>query len=116
MRSESGQLTPRFDAIYSARKQQNMGLGSVPNPISSRGEPPGTRTPNPLIKSQPAGGDVPRTRSAPGLARSLACAKSPMGQLFDGHSCLNSTEIRPNAQVVHEFDAHLTRMMRDVHE
>ena len=35
-----------------ARQTQNMGDRSAPSPICGSGEPPGTRTLNPLIKSQ----------------------------------------------------------------
>jgi hypothetical protein len=52
------------------------------------GEPPGTRTLNPLIKSQVSLRNVPQTRTVPGLARSLAVAKSPLGQLFNSTAAL----------------------------
>src|SRR5260221_6887699 len=102
------QRKPILPVSWKPRRDRQQGLNG-----SAAGEPPGTRTPNPLIKSQPAGGEVPRTRSASGLARSLACAKSQMGQLFDGHSCLNSTEIRRNAQDVFEIAAQLAEMPRN---
>jgi hypothetical protein len=64
------------------------------------GEPRRTRTDNPLIKSQASPRNVPQTRTVPGLARSLAVAKSPLGQLFN--RCLSpySMGIRKNAQVL----------------
>jgi hypothetical protein len=64
------------------------------------GEPRRTRTDNPLIKSQASLRNVPQTRTVSGLARSLADAKSPLGQLFNDRLWQNSTGIRKNAQVL----------------
>ena len=79
---------------------QDVGVGISPTPTWCGGEPPGTRTLNPLIKSQPMGGDVPPTRSLPGFARFPRRVRSPIGQLFDGHSGPYCTEIRPNTQAI----------------
>ncbi len=53
------QITPLMPARYGGkcvekirRKAQNMGVGISPTPIYTAGGRPGTRTPNPLIKSQ----------------------------------------------------------------
>jgi hypothetical protein len=67
------------------------------------GEPPGTRTLNPLIKSQVSLRNVPQTRTVPGLARSLAVAKSPLGQLFNRCLGANSTGIHQNAQLLSQW-------------
>jgi hypothetical protein len=64
------------------------------------GEPRRTRTDNPLIKSQASLRNVPQTRMLSGLARSLAVAKSPLGQLFNRCLWQNCMGIRKNAQVL----------------
>src|SRR5258706_12936931 len=53
LRREMGHLIAQYSCEGNAGcRTQNVGVGMSPTPTYSSGEPPGTRTPNPLIKRQ----------------------------------------------------------------
>jgi len=76
------------------RRTQNVGVGTSPTPTYRGGEPPGTRTPNPLIKSQLGVDGIAATQMAPGLRRSPASSPLRQSNLLTRSAEGYSTRIR----------------------
>ena len=92
--AQSDPLTPyRTRRQNTTRQTQNMGVGYAPTPTGSSGEPPGTRTLNPLIKSQMGPEMMAPPRNLSGLDPLANGLPRKVGTFL-------TTPLRP---IVHEF-------------
>ena len=82
---------------------QDMGVGSHPTPVCRLVSPWGTRTPNPLMKSQGEGGEIARTLIPPGVAPQCALANPQSDRMIEAGFSSNSLVIPHNAQDLPEM-------------